>query len=326
VKEGELLARLDDRNAKAALESAAARLDRSRADAARLETELGTARSKVAIVRRELLASTRELERIESLQGQDAATASDYDKQSMATALRETALLDLEGRIRSLKSQLERNKAESREAQSSLERARLDVERAEIRAPHGGRIESRLVHPGDHVAPGAPLFELVDLSRVEIPVALAAMHFGAVREKAAAEIRLSGQSAVAWAGTVDRVGPTVSSKDRTFYVYLVVGQEAAGGAVPPGAFVSARIEGRRFDRVFVIPRSAMLADRLYIARDGIARAVTPHILARLPHAVLVDEGLREGEMLIASNLEEVADGTRVTLSTTQATDAAPEDS
>ena len=70
----------------------------------------------------------------------------------------------------------------------------------------------------------------------------------------------------------------------------------------------------------------MLADRLYIAREGIACAVSPHIVARLPHAVLVDEGLREGELLIASNLEEVADGTRVTLSTTQAADLVSEDS
>ena len=326
VKEGDVLVRLDDRNAKSAMGSASARLDRHRADARKLTTELETARSKIAIVERELLASKRELERIESLQGQDAATASDYDKQSMATALRETALLDLEGRIRSLESQVERNKAESREAESELERARLDLERAEVRAPHGGRIESRRVHPGDHVAPGATLFELVDLSRVEIPVALAAMHFGSVGEKAAAELRLSGRSEVTWAGTVDRIGPTVSSEDRTFHVYLVVGQDSAGGMVPPGAFVTARIEGRRFDRVFVIPRSAMLEDRLYVARDGIARTVAPHIIARLPHAVLVDEGLREGEMLIASNLEEVADGTRVNLSTNQAVDAVSRDS
>ena len=326
VKQDEILVRLDDRDAKSALESAVARLDRIHAAAGTLESDLKTARSKVAIVRRELLASKRELERIENLQGQEVATASEYDKQSMATALRESALLDLEGRISSFQSQLERNRAEAREAEANRDRAKHDLGRAEVRAPHAGRIELRHVNPGDRVAVGNALFEVVDLSRIEIPVAIAALHFGAVQEKAAAEIRLGGNDALTWTGIVARIAPTVSVQDRTFYAYLLVESGAPTESVPPGAFVSARIEGRLFRNVFVLPRSALLGDHVYVVRDGVARVCTPHVVTNLPHAAIADQGVEAGELLITSNLEEVAEGTRVTVSSDGVVESSADDS
>ena len=104
----------------------------------------------------------------------------------------------------------------------------------------------------------------------------------------------------------------MNSTDRTFFVYLVVENSATSSAVPPGAFVTARIQGRRFDDVYVLPRTAFVGEQVFVVAGGRARATRPRIRFALPHVLLADAGLDEGAEVIVSNLEEVSDGTRIT--------------
>jgi len=45
--------------------------------------------------------------------------------------------------------------------------------------------------------------------------------------------------------------------------------------------------------------------------DGVAHAVVPTLRAELFDVLLVDDGIQPGDRIILTNLEEVADGTRV---------------
>ena len=99
----------------------------------------------------------------------------------------------------------------------------------------------------------------------------------------------------------------MDSEQRTFFVYL----ELDGNDVPPGAFVVARIDGPLFADVFVLPRTAFVGDKVFVAVDGHAQVRTPASRVLLPHVMLASDGVTGGERLIVTNLEEVADGTRV---------------
>jgi multidrug resistance efflux pump len=308
VAKDQELVRIDDRDLVQAVALVEARQEKNRADAKRLAAEGASARAKLAVARDELATAERELARIESLRREGAGTESDLDRERLAVALRRTAVIEIEGRLATLDADVARNAAEARELAATEEQARLDLSRATIRAPYAGRIVARSVEPGARVAPGAVLFEIVDPARVEIPVALPAARYGQVADGAAATLRLGAREVPA---RVARIAPEVRPDDRTFFVYVVV--EAADGAasVPPGAFVTAAIEGRRYDDVFVLPRTAFVGERIFVAHDGVARERTPAVREALPHLLLVEGGVEEGESIIVTNLDEVADGTRV---------------
>jgi membrane fusion protein (multidrug efflux system) len=310
VAAGEPLVWIDDRDLKQALASAEARLARNAAEEVRLRSDLETAASRLKVAESELAASKRELERIVSLKGQKVATDSELDRQSIQTALREAAVLELRGRLPSLRAQLDRNAAERRELSAARTRAELDLARAIVRAPYAGRIEERHVQEKERVAVGATLFRIVDLSRIEIPIALPAARYGEVQPGAAATVRLPRDGGATWDGTIERLSPTVRVEDRTFYAYVVI-ENGDGAHLPPGAFTQAEIAGRTFSGVFVLPRTAFVGDRVFVEREGVARARSPELVAELPHVLLASGGVADGDHLIVTNLEEVADGTKV---------------
>lgn len=306
------LVRLDDRDLSQALKSAEARRSKTGAEAKRLAIDLETTGRKLEISREELEASEREVKRIEGLEGRGGATKSDLDKERLRFLVRRGAVLELEGRYASLQAQLERNRAEADEIAAAVAAAQLDLSRAVIRPPFAGTIVEKEIEVGARVAPGTLLFELVDLSRVEIPVALPASRYGEVEVGAPASVRI-GTNTGERSGTVGRLAPRVSTEDRTFFAYVVIDNRTEPGApVPPGAFVTARVDGRQFTDVIVLPRTAFVGRRVYVHHDGVARRKEPSILYTLPHVLLANGGLEEGDELILTNLEEIADGTRVT--------------
>ena len=154
---------------------------------------------------------------------------------------------------------------------------------------------------------------------------LGASRFGEVEVGATARVRLTEGGPVVWSGTVVRVSPTVNSKDRTFTVYLEV--EAEGDRVPiaPGAFVLAEIDGRVHRDVIALPRIAFVGDSVYVAKEeadgeAVVAERRPEVVRVLPEVALVRGGVEPGEKVILTNLEQIADGARVLLVRTAASD------
>jgi multidrug resistance efflux pump len=301
------LVRLDDHDLQQALAQATAREQASRAERTRLDSELETARARLRWAKDEVAASRRELERLKGLIASKAVTQSDVDRQSIQTSLREATFLQIDGQIKSLQAQLDRNTANLAEAAAAVKRARKDLARAVVRAPYSGRVVTRTARRGARVAPGAPLFELVDTGVVEVAVALPSARYGLVEPGASAKVRLSADDPRAFDCKVARIAPVVDTNERTFFVYL----EMRDGEVPPGAFVVAEIEGPVLKGVFTLPRTAFVGDQVFVAVDGKARARTPTARLTLPHVMLAESGVADGDELITTNLEEVADGTRI---------------
>jgi multidrug resistance efflux pump len=306
---------LDDRDRRNQLASMEARLVRNAAETSRLAAERANVERQLAIASEELAVAQRELKRVEKLVERGVATSSGLDAELLRVTLRRAAVARFEGDMAKNTAQLKSSEADRVDIRVSIKQANTDLDRAIVRAPYAGRVESRTVQKGARVAPGTILFELVDLDHIEIPVSLPASRFGDVTVGAEADIRLPGSSDDHWTATVARLAPTVRTDDRTFIVYL---ESTGEDAVPPGAFVTARIAGRRFEQVFAVPRTAFVQDRIFVAMDGRAQARRPRIVKALPSMILCDQGIEEGEKIILTNLEQVADGSRIAATETPA--------
>ena len=318
VKAGAELVRIDPRNLANTVERAAA--DLKQVEALRAEAVVdraGTAKG-LEVVRSELTSSKEELARVEQLLLDEVAAPSERDEQDRATRLLERQMLQLESAYAASQPKLDRAAADVERAQSTLRQAQLDLERAVVRAPYSGRIQGRSAEPGARVAPGTVLFEIVDLSRVEIPVSLPASRFTDVQPGNQVEIRLEEGGEVAWRGTVSRISPAVDDQHRTYQAFVVVNGTNLQSSVPPGSFVVATVDGRLHQEVMAIPRIAFLKDNVFVAVPELgekghatARRKRPIVLRWLPDVALVSGGLDPGDQVITTNLERIADASLI---------------
>lgn len=177
VVAGAVLAQLDDRRARLALESALADLGVRRAEA-----EVAAARAGGA---------EREAKRLSALASADAGTRLDADQAATAAAV-------ARGELRQATESL-------RAAESRGRLAAYEVDRRTIRAPVTGRIVRRSVGPGAYVAAQAPLFVVepdgARLVRAELDEAFA----GKVRPGMSATVTREFQQGRAYGAQVVRV-------------------------------------------------------------------------------------------------------------------------
>lgn len=316
VEPGTVLVRLDDRDARTALAGAEARLARAQAEVRRAEIDLKSLGEQLEVARGELASAERELERERTLFDEGHTTASAVDGRSMQAATRHAAVVALEGRLAGGDAAVAAARAAALDAQALRRRAEDDLARTEIAAPFQGVVERRMVELGARVAPGSELFEVVDVSRVEIAVGLPASRFDVVRPGAAVRVLPREGAAPVWTGTLARTSPTVDTENRTFSAYVLIDGGDETAPVPPGSFVVVEVTGERYDDVIVVPRNAFVGTTLFVAQpdgehEAVVHALTPGLRATLLDVVLVESGVEPGALIVTSNVEQIADGSRV---------------
>ncbi len=229
-----------------------------------------------------------------------------------------------------------------REAQSALARARLDLERSELRAPFTGLVREERVDVGQFVGRGTSLARLfsTDWAEVVLPVANEEMAWlevpiaaalGSFAEGPAVTLRgrVAGRDA-AWPARLVRAEAEIDP--RTRMVRLVARVEDPYGlrssdrpALPVGLFVHAEIEGRRLDDVTRIPREALRGSDELLVVDGEdrLRLRRVEVLRAERDQAVIGAGLAAGERICVSPLEAATEGMQVRVVEDGAADPEP---
>jgi membrane fusion protein, multidrug efflux system len=201
------------------------------------------------------------------------------------------------------------------EAQSSsLRLAQRELRDAVIRAPFDGYVAERLVSPGQYVQPQAPVMRIVRLQ----PLKLTAE----VPEKFAPWIETGRQMAVkvdafpqqVFTGKVVRIAPGVNLKSRAFAIEGEVPNP--DGKLKPGTFARVQITTDRVERAVTIPVAAVQSrygtNRVFVVKDGQIAGREIVLGDRLGDRVEVSQGLEAGTQIVATDVEQLADGMKVT--------------
>jgi HlyD family secretion protein len=101
-----------------------------------------------------------------------------------------------EGELRRPEAQKTSLDREIASASSRVDLARTELERTTLYAPRNGTVLVRAIEPGEVTQPGQPLALLVDLSRLELKVYLAADQMGKVRPGDEARVRVDASRTV----------------------------------------------------------------------------------------------------------------------------------
>ena len=227
--------------------------------------------------------------------------------------------------------QVEDARAAVTSAEAAIDRARRDLERAEVRAPYAGRVQSKDVDIGQFVNRGTAVGRIyaVDSAEVRLPLPdeeLAyvdvPMSYRGTQPQAGPDVVLSADFAgrrFAWQGRIVRTEGEIDSVSRMVHVVAEVDDPYAPGSDPSrpplavGMFVEAEIAGRRVDDVVMLPWAALHGrdQVLIVDDDGRLRYRQVDILRSTTEYVLVRSGLAEGEQVSISALDAVIDGMAV---------------
>ena len=223
-----------------------------------------------------------------------------------------------------------------KEAQINLDQAERDLDRTELRAPFDAIVRSKAVDLGEFVSMGKPLAQLfaADGFEVRLPVLdtqLAYLNLPSSIEANAPlnsanlpSVRLSAQyagAAASWDAQLVRSESEIDRRSRMVtLVARVSGTRNALSAnpLPVGAFVNAEIEGITLENAFQLPRSALRQDNQVLVVDEESRLRFREVsIARYEQdRILIQSGLKDGDIVNISPIQAVVDGMEVSVTET----------
>lgn len=142
------------------------------------------------------------------------------------------------------------------DAEVAWHRARLDLERATLRAPFDGRVASLAVVQGQRVSPGDSVCAVVDLSRVDVDVQALEHELVHLERGRDARVFFAALPGASFLGRVVTVNPVVDRATGT--ARLRVTLENPDGRIRPGMYARIRIAARLYPDRVLVPRNAIL--------------------------------------------------------------------
>jgi RND family efflux transporter MFP subunit len=214
-------------------------------------------------------------------------------------------------------SQLEEALSRERMAEQDVEqarvardRARLDVNRAAVRAPFDGVVAERLQQAGEIVASGAPLLRLVNERDLEVVVRAPLTTADTVT--AGADVQLIDGERRA-AGKVRAVIPVGDDRSRMVELRIALTDQWRVGAP-----VRVEIAPRNLRKVVTVPRDAVILRQgaSYVMRvraDNTAERVAVNIGPGRANNVQIDGTLSVGDRVVIRGGERLEPGQSVTV-------------
>jgi len=215
-------------------------------------------------------------------------------------------------------------------AEADLSKARIDLERTEIRVPFFGRVRERNVGIGQYVTAGAKVGRVfsIDTAEVRLPLTDSQLvelnlPLGYKAEDLLAAPRVSFRASLGnrdffWEGKIVRVDAAINQDTRLIYATAEVIDPYGLGAtegmpLAVGMFVSAEIEGISEQQAYVMPRLALRnQDTVYvISPENRLEIRSVKVLSTSEEQVLVTSGVSQGEHVVTSTLPNAADGMAV---------------
>ena len=200
------------------------------------------------------------------------------------------------------------------EAQSSsLRLAQRNLRDAVIRAPFDGYVAERLVSQGQYVQPQAPVMRIVRLQPLKLTAEVPEKFAPWIETGREMTVKVDAFPGQVFSGKVVRISPSVSMKSRAF---AIEGEIPNGdGRLKPGTFARVQITTDRVERAVTIPVAAVQSrygtNRVFLIKDGALVGKEIVLGDRLGDRVEVAQGLDAGTQIVASDVEQLADGMKV---------------
>jgi len=310
VREGQLLAVLENRDLRAAALESKGLYDQAEASyrttsAASVPEQVITAQANVQAAKEALDAAQKLLANREKLFHDGALARKLVDDAQVAyvqaRSQYETAQEHLKGLMNVGKQeQLKGAAAQAEAAKAHYQGAEAQVNYSEIKSPITGVITERAVWEGEMASTGAPLLTIMDVSRVVARANIPQEQAVHLKVGNQATISVSGADDIS--GKVIVVSPAVDPASTTIQVWVQAANP--GERLRPGSSVRVSIVAETLKNAVVVPPAALLPNAegettlMVVGPDSVAHEHKVEVGIREPDKVQILSGVKPGEQVI----------------------------
>lgn len=206
---------------------------------------------------------------------------------------------------------LAEKEAELQSARAQIKQAEEELSRTVIKAPFGGIINNQMIEIGDYISKGNEMFEIVDLSPIEIAGFLTEKQVSGIKEGDVASAVLLNSQVVE--GKVTFIAPAADIQTRTFEMELTVANE--DNAIKEGLTAKIMIPFNEDKAYKISPSILSLGDDGVIGvkivdANNIVRFKSVRLLKDTPEFLWIN-GLPDAVRIITVGQEFVIEGQEV---------------
>lgn len=240
VKKGDILAKIDDRAYKLALDEAEAKLIGAKADYVNFDPNMNLD---------EEYTPSEALAALEEQLEKGLISDEKYRRQKMDLELQEV-------RQGSRRNQIIKAKTMGA-AEIALERARLDYEKCIVRAPFDGIIYNLEVAQGALISGGTKIADLVNMTELVVKAQVLESEMGAVQVNRRVRVTFAALPEIEpIEGKVQAISPFVDAEKKT--VEAILAFKSPDSRIRPGMFAEAQIDARIFEDRLMVPKQAII--------------------------------------------------------------------
>jgi RND family efflux transporter MFP subunit len=350
VNRGDVLVRLDDRDARIRLEQAQAAAAQQEAAVRQAEAGVQQAQqnvrqtqarlgltegsnfdietfSQVRATRAQLDLAEKELRRFERLLETGDVSRSQYDQrraqrdqlQAQLDESRSTAAVAVQAirtaqaAVSTAQQQVSAARAGVANAQTQVAAAQKAINDAVIYSPISGTIQERNADPGEFVGTTGKIATIVRTNPLRMRIDVPEQSIGQARVGQSISLTTSAYPDRQFAGTIVRIVPGLNTTSRTMTAEAEVNN--IDGLLKPGQFASVKILLPESRRAVMVPASAVRQEgttaRVYVVKDGRAQERIVTLGEVENEMVEVKNGVAPDERVATNNLEQIYDGVQV---------------
>lgn len=332
VKQGQVIAQLDDTLLVTALRQAEAELATQRSEVASAQTQVSNARAQVERSRLELQQAQADSRRQQRLLREGAIAAQQAEQARTTAQTAAQALRAAQEQVRTEQQAVVAAQSRVVAQQAVVAQARERQSYARLKSPISGLVLELVTEEGNLVQPGGEILRLGDFSRVQVVVQVSELELSKVRIGQSVQVRLDAFPNQTFNGQVSRISPAADSRARLIPVEVIIPN--SNGKIGSGLLARVSFEGGATQRV-VVPETAISPGEGARERQGeeqnsngtvfvviggegrsqatvTARSVT--LGERADGKVEILSGLRAGERFVARSGKPLKNGETVRLS------------
>jgi RND family efflux transporter MFP subunit len=345
VKEGQLLAKLEDRDAQLRLQAALASEQQAEASLHQAESRIGltqggkfdansvpevlSAKASYDAAMAEAKMSDADAQRYDALIKTGDVSQSAFDKaRTQADTAKQQANSSrqlFEAALNSARQNFQgviNAQASLAYAHTQTAIAQKAVDDTIIKSPFTGYVSARPVAVGQYVALTAKIATVVRVTPLKLELQVQESNAPQLKINADVEASVPGYPGRTFRGTVTSINPTVDSNSRTVSVEAKFANQDL--ALKPGMFATARILLNGSSMGIFLPRAAILTDpstnssQVFFVRDGKARVAVVQLGAVDGNMIQILSGIAADFVVASDHLQDLYDGQPVDIGTAPA--------
>jgi multidrug efflux pump subunit AcrA (membrane-fusion protein) len=329
VKQGQLLAELENRDLLAAVAESKSGIDQAESnlratEGAVVPEAIAKAQTDLEAARQARDGAKSVLDSRQQLFKEGALAGRQVDESRLAYAQAESQYQAADQHLKTLQSVGKQEQIKGAAAQVQTAKAHYESQQAQVAysrvvSPMAGVIADRPLNEGDIAAPGTPLLTIMDISRVVARVNVPQAEASSVKVGQTAIITQTDSSEQT-EGKVTVVSPSTDPNTTTVQVWVQI--QNTGEKLKPGTTVHASIVTEAYKAASVVPVAAILPGEeggtavLTVGSDSIAHLKAVKLGVREGNQVQILSGVAPGEEVVVVGGLGVDDKAKVKVVTT----------